>query len=251
MKFFVLDRFSLLTFGMISLFAVFLCFGAPRAAETVAEPAKEIPIYSVETDKKELSVTFDVAWEPTDLDAILSALKEYRVNATFFAVGDWVLKYPEEAKKIHAAGYTLASHSMHHDDYTKMSAEEMAADLDEADRVLTETVGEAPPLFRAPSGNYSGRVVRTVRDSGREMIQWDCDSLDWKDLSAKEIKEHILEKVGNGSILLFHVGTAHTAEALPEILAELSKEGYTFPSVEDMIYDPPYTLDHAGRQRKE
>ena len=250
MKLFVLDRFSLLTVGMIGLFAVFLCVGAPRAVETSAREVREIPIYSVETDKKELAVTFDVAWEPTDLDAILSVLQEYGVHATFFAVGDWVAMFPEEAQKIHAAGHVLASHSMHHTLYTKLSPQEIAADMDEADRVLTETVGEAPPLLRAPSGEYNDDVVCTVRDSGREIIQWDCDSLDWKELDAEEIKERILNKAGNGSILLFHVGTPHTAEALPEILKELKEEGYTFPSVDEMIHSAPYTLDHAGRQRK-
>ena len=248
MKFYVMDRFSLLTAGMIGLFVLFLCFGTPRAVETAASRQRELPVYSVETDKKTVAVTFDAAWEPSDLDEILNTLREYGVHATFFAVGDWVSGYPEEAKKITAAGHTLASHSMKHTLYTKMDPEEMLRDMDAADAVIAQTVGKAPPLFRAPAGAYDSTVVRTVRDSGREIIQWDCDSLDWKGLSAEEIAERITGKAGNGSILLFHIGTPHGAEALSVILEKLRAEGFSFPAVEDMIYRAPYTLDHTGRQ---
>lgn len=75
------------------------------------------------------------------------------------------------------------------------------------------------------------------------------DSLDWKDLTGDDMLKRIMPKIKNGSIILFHNGTKHTASALPSILDRLVSEGYSFKSVGDMIYYDNYEIDHAGRQK--
>ena len=81
-----------------------------------------------------------------------------------------------------------------------------------------------------------------------EPIQWDVDSLDWKDLPAEEITRRVTEKVAPGSIVLFHNAALHTPEALPGILETLLREGYTFVPISQLILPQPYTIDHTGRQ---
>lgn len=76
------------------------------------------------------------------------------------------------------------------------------------------------------------------------------DSLDWKNISADEIVTRVMTKVGNGSIIQFHTGTEHTADALPEILSLLSGQGYSFVSVGELIYYDNFTIDHNGTQKK-
>lgn len=75
-----------------------------------------------------------------------------------------------------------------------------------------------------------------------------ADSLDWKELSAPEITQRVLDKVQPGSIILFHNAALHTPEALPDIICGLIDQGYTFATVADLICDGPYTIDHTGRQ---
>ena len=81
-------------------------------------------------------------------------------------------------------------------------------------------------------------------------IQWDVDSLDWKDLSAGEIYERVTQRVKNGSIILFHNAAKNTPEALPKILEKLKKDGYKFVKIDDMIYKKNYYIDNTGMQIK-
>ena len=74
------------------------------------------------------------------------------------------------------------------------------------------------------------------------------DSLDWRDLNCEQMLERIIPKTKSGDILLFHNGTAHTAESLDKILTELRKKGFSFLKVSDLVYKDNYTIDHTGRQ---
>ena len=83
---------------------------------------------------------------------------------------------------------------------------------------------------------------------GHFTIQWDVDSLDWKDLSATEIKDRVLKKVKPGSICLFHNAALHTPEALPGIIESLQKDGYKIVPVSELVLKENYTIDNAGKQ---
>ena len=90
--------------------------------------------------------------------------------------------------------------------------------------------------------------INAVRSIGMEPIQWDVDSLDWKDLSAADITQRVVSKVQPGSIVLFHNAALHTPEALPGILETLIQDGYTFVPISQIILEGDYTIDHTGRQ---
>ncbi|CCY25695.1 polysaccharide deacetylase family sporulation protein PdaB [Firmicutes bacterium CAG:114] len=87
---------------------------------------------------------------------------------------------------------------------------------------------------------------------GIEPIQWDVDSLDWKDYDAATITQRVTSSVGPGSIVLFHNAALHTPEALPDILEYLLGEGYEIVPISQLIldgeYGTDYTIDHTGRQ---
>ena len=79
-------------------------------------------------------------------------------------------------------------------------------------------------------------------------VQWDVDSLDWKDLSAADIAERIISRVKSGSIILCHNNGLHTAEALPIVIDALHAKGFTFVPIGELIYYENYTIDVTGRQ---
>ena len=97
-------------------------------------------------------------------------------------------------------------------------------------------------------GDYDDNSINAVRSIGMEPIQWDVDSLDWKDLSAADITQRVVSKVQPGSIVLFHNAALHTPEALPGILETLIQDGYTFVPISQIILEGDYTIDHTGRQ---
>lgn len=208
---------------------------------------RQLPIYCVQRDQKMAALTFDAAWGNEDTQELIDILGAYNVKATFFVVGDWVEKYPESVKALHDAGHAVMSHSDHHDHFNALSADQIAADLTASCDKIEAVTGVRPTLFRPPYGEYDDHVISTVRSMGLEPIQWNVDSLDWKDLSAADITKRVTGKVQAGSIVLFHNAAKHTPEALPDILEFLLQEGYTLVPVSELLLQGDYTIDHTGR----
>ena len=87
-----------------------------------------------------------------------------------------------------------------------------------------------------------------LRSIGMEPIQWNVDSLDWKEITAPEITQRVMKNVVPGSIILFHNAAIHTPEALPGIIEALQKDGYTLCTVSELVYQGEYTIDNNGMQ---
>lgn len=207
-----------------------------------------LPIYSVEREEKLVSITFDCAWGVEHTDAILGALKASNVRATWFMVEFWTEKYPEYVSKIDAAGHEIGTHSSTHSYMSKQNAEEIKKELSQSSRAITDVTGKGVQLFRPPYGDYDDELIDTASKQGYYSIQWDVDSLDWKDLSAEDIAVRVINGVKNGSIILMHNNGLHTAEAVPIILQTLINRGYTFVPVGELIYRENYTINAEGRQ---
>ena len=116
---------------------------------------------------------------------------------------------------------------------------------------IKAVTGEEVTLFRPPYGDYDDLLIETAERLGLYTIQWDVDSLDWKNLSAAEIAARVTSGVKNGSIVLFHNNGLHTAEALPAVIADLKEKGFTFVRIDDLIYKDGYYIDADGRQIKQ
>lgn len=239
---------SALVCGVLGCFMFYLV-NHPAVIGTAAA-TRQLPIYCVQRDQKMASLTFDAAWGNEDTQQLIDILGQYNVKATFFVVGDWVDKYPESVKALHEAGHAVMSHSAHHDHFNALSADQIIADLNLANDKIEAVTGVRPTLFRPPYGEYDDHVINAVRSLGMEPIQWDVDSLDWKDLSAQDITKRVTSKVQPGSIVLFHNAAKHTPEALPGILEYLIQEGYTLVPVSELLLEGEYTMDHTGRQVK-
>ena len=213
---------------------------------------RQLPIYCVQKDYKVLSISFDAAWGNEDTQQLIDILDKYGVKATFFVVGEWVDKYPESVKALFDAGHEVMSHSNTHAHFNSLSADEIVADLTACADKIEWVTGVRPTLFRCPYGEYDDHVINAVRSMDIEPIQWDVDSLDWKDLSAADITKRVTGKVQPGSIVLFHNAALHTPEALPGIIEALLQQGYTFVPISQLILlgecGQDYSIDHTGRQ---
>lgn len=225
---------------------IFLAVSAPTMIET-AKAARKLPIYCVQRDDKCVSLTFDAAWGNEDTQQLIDILAKYDVKATFFVVGDWVGKYPESVKALYDAGHEVMTHSDDHAHFNQLTSAQIKDDLNRSCDRIEEVTGVRPTLFRCPYGEYDDHVIEAVEELGIKTIQWDVDSLDWKDLGATEIQKRVTERVQSGSIVLFHNAAKHTPEALSGIIEYLLQNGYHIVPVSELLLTGDYEIDHTGR----
>lgn len=234
------------------LAAVLLVLAAaliPRAAGSAAAAAgRKLPIYCTDRPGKVVSLTFDAAWGDEDTGQLIDILEKYDVKATFFVVGEWARRCSDSVKALHDAGHEIMNHSDTHAHMPQLSREEMLAEINACSDNIQAITGERPALFRAPYGDYDNALMETVETLGMSCIQWDVDSLDWKNPPVEEMVKRVTGEVSSGSIVLFHNGAKNTPAALPRIIEELRAQGYTFLPVSEMIYYEDYTINHEGRQ---
>lgn len=240
-------RFLAAVACLLTAAAIFTLVNHPAVVGANAA-ARQLPIYCVQKDYKVLSISFDAAWGNEDTRQLIGILGKYNIKATFFVVGAWVDKYPESVKALHDAGHEVMSHSNSHAHFNSLSTDEIIADLNTCNDKIEAVTGVRPTLFRCPYGEYDDHVINAVRSLGIEPIQWDVDSLDWKELPADEITARVTSRVQPGSIVLFHNAAIHTPEALPGIIEALLREGYQFVPISQLIITGSYTIDHTGKQ---
>ncbi len=221
-----------------------------RTAGTGTSSTRSLPIYSVETEQKKVAISFDCAWGVDYTDKLLDIMEKNGVRCTFFAVQFWVEKYPEYVEKIVSAGHEMGTHSRTHPYMSKLSKSEMQDELTTSRQAIEKRTGQKVTLFRPPYGDYNKLLIDTCKEMGLYPVQWDVDSLDWKNLSANEIAMRVVNGAKKGSIILCHNNGLHTAEALPLIFSTLKNRGYEFVPISELIYTDNYEIDHNGRQWK-
>lgn len=251
--FVVLKKKSLSAAVLAVLISTLLIFAltAGSAAEVFYGATKrKIPVYGVETDKKVVALTFDAAWGADKTRDIISLLKEYGAEGTFFLVGFWIDAYPEETKFIADSGLDIGNHSNNHLDMTKLSAEQNAKEIAEVNDRIYRLTGKMSQYFRPPFGAYNNNLITAVENAGLTTVQWSVDSLDWKGLSGAEIAERVLARAHNGAIILFHNNSDHILDALPLILVGLQNKGYSFVKLSELVATENYYVDNNGTQHK-
>ncbi|MCL2572640.1 MAG: polysaccharide deacetylase family protein [Defluviitaleaceae bacterium] len=219
-------------------------------ASKSTKEGRKLPIYSVETPEKKLSISFDAAWGADDTDRLLSILKDNDVLTTFFLCGTWVDKYPEEVKKIAAAGHDIANHGNKHAHGAKLNLEQNKAEIQGCHDKIKEVTGIEANLFRPPYGEYNNTVITAAEELNYFTIQWDVDSHDWMakgiDYEVKRVLNH--KNLRNGSIILFHNDAKFTPQTLDTIIKGLKEKGYELVPISQLIYTENFDIDSTGRQ---
>lgn len=244
--------------GIISVFlSILFCSSLlckARNMETATEALSEVkllPIYCVDTKgEKRIALTFNAAWGAEDIDQIVDTLKKYEVKVTFFVVGDWIRKYPDEARKLVEAGHEVANHSDKHPHVNNMSKEQVKKDIMVAHEAIKNVTGKDINLYRPPFGEYNNTVIEAAKECNYHVIQWDVDSLDWKEYGLRPLIDKVVnhKKLRPGSIILMHNGTKYTAAALDAIIKGLLDKGYKLVPVSELMIKGEYELDFEGRQ---
>ncbi|MBR5485558.1 MAG: polysaccharide deacetylase family protein [Oscillospiraceae bacterium] len=240
-------RYAVIFFALIAAVGYLLGIGGVKAVQ-VFTPTRLLPIYSVETSKKQIALGINCAWDNADISDMLKTLEGKQVKATFFVLGEWCDKYPESVVEIAKAGHEIGSHSNSHTSLDSLGAEAVKKEVTVSMDKIQKLTGQKAELLRPPSGAYSDTAIQIIYDMGYFPIQWDCDSIDWKGLTEDEIISRITQKAQNGSITLLHSGAKNTAKALPRLITELENNGFEIVTVGSMIYRDNFGVDVTGRQ---
>ena len=229
------------------ILALFLII-AGGSSVTAFASNKNLPIYCTEQKEKIASLSFDAAWGAEDTTQLIDILSRYNVKATFFVVGDWVDKYPNKVKELAAAGHEIQNHSDKNPHMPQLSKEKIAEEIKKCNDKIETLTGKRPILFRAPYGDYNNSLLEVLKNQGMYCIQWDVDSLDWRDKTADQIYDRVTKKATNGSIILFHNAAKNTPQALPKIIEKLQADGFKLVPISQQIYKENYIINHEGRQ---
>jgi peptidoglycan/xylan/chitin deacetylase (PgdA/CDA1 family) len=214
---------------------------APTPVPTKTTPA--VIITSGDWTKPIVALTFDVCQDPeypAGYDAALVAvLEQYNVPATFFMGGDWMRTHPDETKALAAnPNFELGNHSWSHPDFTKLTEEEMAQQLETTEELLFELTGRHSRFFRPPFGFYNDLTLQVAAEHGLYTVEWDSVSGDPDpNFDAATILAEVQRTVRNGSIIIMHANGRgwHTAEALPSVIEYLQSKGYTLATLSQLL----------------
>lgn len=246
----ILQNIGTICLCLLLVLAGITTFRSGSASASAVISSRELPIYCVQTDSPKVAISFDAAWGNEDTAALLSILESHNVKATFFMTGGWVESYPDDVKAIAAAGHDLGNHSENHKQMSQLSMEECKQELQSVHDKVKELTGQDMILFRPPYGDYNDTLIDAANSLGYHVIQWDVDSLDWKDYGADAIVSKVLDHshLGNGSIILMHNGAKYTKDALDQVITGLQDKGFELVPISQLIYKENYEMDHEGRQ---
>lgn len=207
----------------------YLYLPQPTDEVEVEKEQFEIPFFEIDDSfvksipEGKVALTFDDGPSEYTRD-IVNTLKQYEVGGTFFLIGQYLDKYPEEVAYIHENGYTIGTHSMNHINFSNSSTATQEYELQQSIEAIEAIIGEEITLFRPPFGQFNDITESVSSNLGQRMILWNNDPKDWQSRDAKKIIQHIKSSDVSGSIIILHEYPA-TLEALPEIITYLQAQG--------------------------
>lgn len=224
--------------AIIILFAVGIVYTETDQV-TVFSQSEPSAIYSVETNKKVIALTFDISWGDKRTEPILQILEDKGLkDVTFFLSSPWSRDHPEIVKKIVDGGFEIGSHGHKHVNYSSLNDDEIRKQIRTSHQILTEATGKSPHLIRMPNGDFDKRVLRIADELNYKVIQWDTDSRDWMNPGVHNIINRVVSRAHPGDIILMHASDSckETHLALPVIIDKLRADGYEFVTVSELLY---------------
>lgn len=174
MKLFIVTKKHLM---LAVCFVIAAIIGVVGSVNIFADNNRLLPIYCVETDKKQVAISFDAAWGNDDTDDLIKILAEFDVPATFFVVGAWVDKYPESVKALSDAGHQIQNHSNTHPHMPQLARSQMKDEILCCNEKIKAVTGVEPTLLRPPYGDYDNALIETMNELNMYTIQWDVETL--------------------------------------------------------------------------
>jgi cellulose synthase/poly-beta-1,6-N-acetylglucosamine synthase-like glycosyltransferase/peptidoglycan/xylan/chitin deacetylase (PgdA/CDA1 family)/spore germination protein YaaH len=195
--------------------------------------------------QKEIVLTFDDGPDPTYTPQILDILDKNHIKGAFFIVGENAELHPELIERMFKEGHEIGNHTFTHPNIASTTPYQTKMELNANQRLFEEITGHSMNLFRPPYEADAEPRTRSellpilrAQDMGYTMVGEYIDPNDWKKPSSTEIVKQVLEQLPKGNVILLHDAggdRSNTVKALPMIIKELKKRGYTFTTIGHLI----------------
>ena len=200
-------------------------------------------LMKVDPKKKMVAITLDDGPHKTLTERAMNAFEKYNGRGTFFELGQNMNLYPDIVKSVYERGHEVASHTYQHAQLTKLDATALDEEIKKTQEACFKACGTEPTLIRPPYGAKNDTVKSAFYSYGLSMILWDGDTEDWRyskvTNGAQIVCDNIIRdaksKTGDGNIVLIHDIHENSVAGLEMALDQLSKEGYQFVTVSDLL----------------
>lgn len=179
-----------------------------------------------------IALTFDDGPYPEVTAAILDALEQYGVKATFFVLGSRVKGQEEMLKRMEELGCEIGNHTWSHADLTGLSAAQCISEIEKTNEEFKRVLGHGAAVVRPPFGHYNSTVRNLVP---YPLILWTVDTGDWQKQNPRQLARSVVEQAKEGCVILMHDQQTSTAEAITDIIPLLVREGFRFVTISELI----------------
>ncbi len=202
-------------------------------------------IWNIDTENKELYLTFDDGPTPEITHWVLDTLKKYNAKATFFCIGNNVEKYPKIFQHIIVEGHAVGNHTYNHLKGWKHKTKDYIKDIIRTQNLIeSQTLNsksqnsENLNLFRPPYGKFKTKQSKQLQELGYKIILWDVLSYDWdRSVSEETCLKNVTSAAKEGSIIVFHdsvKASRNLKYVLPKVLDYYSEKGFEFKAIKEI-----------------
>lgn len=185
-------------------------------------------------EMKKVALTFDDGPHYAYTKILLDGLKERGVVATFFVTGEHAELHPDLIKRMHDEGHLVGNHTYSHMQLRNNNHEEYGEELTLTNKILEEIIGEEVIFVRPPYGSWDKKFEEELN---LIPVLWTVDPLDWCSSDAACIVQNTMCEVQENDIILMHDYYETSVTAALEIVDELQEDGFTFVTVEEILFD--------------
>lgn len=234
----MIDNKSVKPTLLILLAALFLTGFCTRAINPYRNASYNRPL-----GNKVVALTFDDGPMPVYTNEILDILDEYHAKATFFMIGNRMKEYPGIVKEVARRGNAIGNHTFTHpDSLACLDDGQVIKELKDCTDMCERLTGQRTHIFRPPRGILNKRLNRIIRDQGYDIILWSVCADNRIALTPEAMASRVVTRVKPGEIILLHdgriPGRLKDVEATRLILTDLSKAGYRFITVPELLQMP-------------
>lgn len=185
-------------------------------------------LWDMPAKSKTLYLSFDDGPHPAITSFVLDELKKYNAKATFFCIGENVMKYPEVYRRYIDEGHAVGNHTQHHINGWKTKDAEYLADIEQAGHYIQSN------LFRPPYGRIKRSQIKQLSkiNPGQKIVMWNILAGDWvPELQPAKCYRRIKDRINAGDIIVLHESDKaweRMSYCLPQLLEDFSASGYTF-----------------------
>ena len=206
------------------LFFIYFIRQAGVAKESITLPKEE----------KKIALTFDDGPHPQFTEPLLDGLKERGIQVTFFVTGEHAKLHPDIIERMNKEGHVIGNHTYSHMQLTQGNREQFKEELKKTNEILTAITGEEVLFVRPPYGTWDKKFETELN---MIPVMWNVDPLDWCSDDVSGVVSRVINNAEENAIILMHDYYESSVTAALQIVDELQKRGYSFVTVEEILFE--------------